>query len=258
MTRAVLEARGLDKRYGAVPAVRDISFTIGPGEILGFLGPNGAGKSTIVKMITGLIEPTRGSVLFGGEPIDQDLARYKRHVGYVPEQPDLYGFLTGWEYLDLVATLRGLDRNRFREKASAMLQGFTLYGSRDDLIGSYSKGMRQRIVVIAALMHDPTLLVLDEPFSGLDVTSALVLRQVIARLAQNGKAIFFSSPVLEQADRLCTHLAVLKRGAIVASGTLEEMRAGFGGLGLEEAFMQLTEQVDADRIAGEIVSAVAA
>jgi ABC-2 type transport system ATP-binding protein len=258
MNVPVLEGRSLEKRYGAVRAVRDISFSIGCGEILGMLGPNGSGKSTIVKMITGLLDPTRGAVLFAGEPIQADLARYKRNVGYVPEQPDLYGFLTGWEYLDLVATLRGIAAARFREKASAMLQGFTLYGNRDDLIASYSKGMRQRIVVIAALMHDPDLLVLDEPFSGLDVTSALVLRQVIARLAQAGKAVFFSSPVLEQADRLCTHLAVLKRGSIVASGSMEDMRAGAGGVDLEEAFLQLTEHVDADRIAAEITSAVAA
>jgi ABC-2 type transport system ATP-binding protein len=258
MIQPVLEARSLDKRYGAVPAVRDISFSIRPGEILGMLGPNGSGKSTCVKIITGLLDPTRGAVLFQGEPIHADLARYKRRLGYVPEQPDLYGFLTGWEYLDLVGTLRGLPPARFREKAAAMLQGFTLYGHRDDLISSYSKGMRQRIVVIAALIDDPALLVLDEPFSGLDVISALVLRQLIARLAQSGKAVLFSSPVLEQADRLCTHLAVLKRGSLVASGAMDDMRAGFGGLGLEEAFMQLTEQVDADRIAAEIASAVAA
>ena len=254
----VLEVRALEKKYGAVPAVRGVSLSIRPGEILGVLGPNGAGKSTIVKMVTGLLDPTRGAVLFQGEPIADDLAHYKRRMGYVPEQPDLYGFLTGWEYLDMVATLRGLDPARFREKAAAMLHGLTLYGSRDDLISGYSKGMRQRIVVIAALLHDPRLLFLDEPFSGLDVTSALILRQVFARLAQSGKAIFFSSPVLEQADRLCTHLAVLRKGAIVASGTMDEMRAGFGGLGLEDAFMQLTEQSDVDRVAGEIVSAVAA
>jgi|SRR5579883_2003572 len=254
----VLEARSLEKKYGAVPAVRGVSFSIRPGEILGVLGPNGAGKSTIVKMITGLLDPTRGTVLFEGEPIANDLTRYKRSIGYVPEQPDLYGFLTGWEYLEMVATLRGLDRIRFREKATAMLQGLTLYGSRDDLISGYSKGMRQRIVVIAALMHDPILLFLDEPFSGLDVTSAMVLRQVFARLAQSGKALFFSSPVLEQADRLCTHLTVLKKGAVVAEGAMDQMRTGFGGLGLEDAFMQLTEQSDVDRVAGEIVSAVAA
>jgi ABC-2 type transport system ATP-binding protein len=254
----VLEAQDLTKRYSATLAVKDISFTIHAGQILGVLGPNGSGKSTIVKMVTGLLDPTRGAVLFHGERIGLELSAFKSSLGYVPEQPDLYGFLTGWEYLDLVATLRGLDRRRFREKASAMLQGFTLYSSRDVPIGSYSKGMRQRIVLIAALMHDPELLVLDEPFSGLDVTSALVLRSVIARLAAEGTAVFFSSPVLEQVDRLCSHLVVLKRGAVVGHGSMEEMHAGFAGLGLEAGFMQLTEQVDADRIAQDIVSAVRA
>jgi len=176
----------------------------------------------------------------------------------VPEQPELYGFLTGWEYLDLVATLRRLDRRRFREKATAMLEGFTLYGARDTPIGSYSKGMRQRIVLIAALMHDPELLVLDEPLSGLDVTSALVMRRVIGMLAARGKAVFFSSPVLEQAEKLCSHLVVLKGGAVVASGSIGEVGAGFAGLGLEAGFMQLTEQVDADGIAQNIVSAAVA
>ena len=255
---AVLEARDLSKRYSALLAVKDINLSIRAGEILGVLGPNGAGKSTIVKMVTGLLEPTRGAVLFRGEPILQGLAQFKRHLGYVPEQPDLYSFLTGWEYLDLVATLRGLDRRTFREKAAAMLNSLTLYSNRDLPIGSYSKGMRQRIVLISALMHDPDLLVLDEPFSGLDVTSALVVRNVIAKLAGQGKAVFFSSPVLEQADKLCTHLVVLKKGAVVRSGSMEEMYAGFAGLSLEDGFMQLTEQVDADRIAQDIVEAVRA
>lgn len=252
----VLEARGLVKRYSAVTAVREVGFSVGRGEVLGVLGPNGAGKSTIVKMITGLIEPSRGAVLFHGKSIGEDLAGYKRRLGYVPEAPDLYGFLTGWEYLDLVATLRGIGRRQFREKASAMLQALTLYGSRDALIGSYSKGMRQRIVLISALMHDPEMLVLDEPFSGLDVTSALVIRGVIARLAAEGKAIVFSSPVLEQADRLCTHLVVLKRGTVAGAGAMEEMRSGFAGLGLEAGFLQLTEQADVDRVAQDFISAV--
>jgi ABC-2 type transport system ATP-binding protein len=258
MEPPVLEALGLCKRYSAVTAVRDITFSIRRGEILGVLGPNGSGKSTTVKMITGLLDPSRGAVLFRGQRIDADLTRFKQSLGYVPEQPDLYGFLTGWEYLELVATLRGLPRRSFREKAAAMLHGFTLYGSRDGLIGSYSKGMRQRIVLISALMHDPELLVLDEPFSGLDITSALVLRRVIARLAENGKAVLFSSPVLEQVDRLCTHLTVLKNGAVVGSGSMQEMHAGFGGVGLEQGFMQMTEQVDADAIATDIVAAVGA
>jgi ABC-2 type transport system ATP-binding protein len=252
----VLEACELSKRYGASPAVRDVSFAIGTGQILGVLGPNGSGKSTIVKMITGLLPASRGMVRFHGERIESDLARFKRSLGYVPEQPDLYGFLTGWEYLDLVATLRGFDRRRFREKASALLEGLTLYASRDVAINAYSKGMRQRIVLISALLHDPELLVLDEPFSGLDVTSVLVVRRVIARLAREGRAVFFSSPVLEQVDNLCSHLVLLKQGSVVASGAIGEVHARFNGLGLEAGFMQLTEQGDADRTAQQIVAAV--
>jgi ABC-2 type transport system ATP-binding protein len=258
MAPPILEAQTLAKRYGPVAAVQDVSFSIRPGEILGVLGPNGSGKTTIVKMITGLLDPSRGAVLFRGERIGGEMTAFKRSLGYVPEQPDLYSFLTGWEYLDLVATIRGLDRRRFTEKASVMLEGFTLYSHRDSPIGSYSKGMRQRIVLIAALMHDPGLLVLDEPFSGLDVTSALVLRRVIALLAAQGKAVFFSSPVLEQVDKLCSHLVLLKRGSVVASGPIGEVEASFAGLGLEAGFMQLTEQVDAGHIAQNIVSAVLA
>ena len=253
----VLEARGLEKRYGAVTAVRDIGFSIRAGEILGVLGPNGAGKSTIVKMITGMLDPTRGAVLFHGEPIDGSrLGNFKRSLGYVPEQPDLYGFLTGWEYLDLVATLRGLEPRRFADKAHTMLESFSLYPHRDTPIASYSKGMRQRIVLIAALIDDPELLVLDEPFSGLDVASGLVLRRLIAMLAGRGKAIFFSSPVLEQVEKLCSHLVVLKKGSVVAAGAMDEVSAGFSGLDLETGFMQLTEQVDADRMAQSILAAV--
>jgi ABC-2 type transport system ATP-binding protein len=258
MSEPILEARSLSKRYGAVTAVRDISFSIRPGETLGVLGPNGSGKSTIVKMITGLVDPSRGHVLSRGERIEVDPSRYKRSFGYVPEQPDLYGFLTGWEYLDLVATLREIPPRIFCDKAAAMLEGFSLYPHRDSPIASYSKGMRQRIVLIAALMHDPELLVLDEPFSGLDVTTALVTRLVIELLAAKGKAVFFSSPVLEQVEKMCTHLVVLKRGSVVAAGPIGEMQAGFAGQSLEEGFMQLTEQVDAGRIAADIAAAALA
>ena len=254
----LIEVRDLTKRYSAVTAVRQVSFSIRPGETLGVLGPNGAGKSTIVKTVTGLLDPTTGKILFRGTPIAEAMTEYKRRMGYVPEQPDLYGFLTGWEYLDMVATLRGMEARRFREKAAAMLEGFSLYPHRDALIAGYSKGMRQRIVLISAMLDDPDLLVLDEPFSGLDVASALVLRRVIGLLAAAGKGVFFSSPVLEQVDQLCSHLVLLKRGAVVAAGTMDEMRAGFAGLSLEAGFMQLTEQVDADRMAQQILSAVLA
>ncbi len=251
----ILAAARLTKHFGAFTAVRNVSFEIHPRQVLGVLGPNGAGKSTIVKMVTGLLDPSEGSVLFRGQPIGQDLIAFKNALGYIPEQPDLYGFLTGWEYLEMVATLRGLNRRLFREKASAMLQSLALYPSRDLPIGSYSKGMRQRIVLIAALMHNPELLILDEPFSGLDVTSVVVLRKVIELLAAQGKAILFSSPVLEQADRLCSHMIVLKRGSVAGAGSVEDLHTSFEGMGLEDGFMQLTEQLDVDASAQNIVAA---
>ncbi len=258
----VLEARSLTKRYDGFRAVRDVSFSIRPGELLGVVGPNGAGKSTIVRMLTGLTEPSAGNVLFRGRPIASDLGDYKRNLGYVPETPDLYGFLTGWEYLEMVATLRGLERHRFRRKAEAMLDALTLFPNRHNPIAGYSKGMRQRIVVISALLDNPAVLILDEPFSGLDVTSALVLRRLIGMLAAKGKAILFSSPVLEQVDQLCSHLLLLRRGSVVASGTMEEMRAGpegrAGELSLEARVMQLTEQVDAGEVAQNLLAAAMA
>jgi len=162
----------------------------------------------------------------------------------------------------MVATLRGLERHRFRRKAEAMLDGLTLFPHRHNPIAGYSKGMRQRIVVIAALLDDPALLILDEPFSGLDVTSALVLRRLIGMLAAAGKAVLFSSPVLEQVDQLCSHLLLLRRGEVVAAGTMEQMGAGpeglAGGLNLETRVMQLTEQADAGEIAKDLLAATMA
>ena len=253
-----LQARGLTKRYASLPAVRQVSFDIHGGEILGYLGPNGSGKSTTVKMLVGMLEPSAGQVLFNGANISDTMMEYKRRLGYVPEQPELYYFLTGWEYLELVATLRKMDARRFQSKAAALLEALSLYPHRNSLIGSYSKGMRQRIVLISALIHDPDVLILDEPFSGLDTTSALIVRKVIELLAGEGKAIFFSSPVLEVMEKLCTHLVILREGAVVVSGSMEELRANFAQKGFEEAFLQLSEHVDADQIARNIVSTVRA
>lgn len=256
MSAPCLEARRLTRVYAGIPAINDANFTIKPGEVLGFLGPNGSGKSTTVKMLTGLLEPSAGEVLYDGHSINDDIDAYKRRLGYVPEQAELYAFLTGWEYLELVATLRGLSRSQFEARAADLLESLTLFPHRHSLIGSYSKGMRQRIVLISALLHNPDILILDEPFSGLDVTTALVMRKVIKLLSEAGKLIFFSSPVLEVVEKLCTHVVLLKRGRVVASGPVGNLDGGFGRLDLETAFLQLTEQVDADSIAEHIVATV--
>jgi len=252
----VLEAHHLTKSYAGIPAVCDVSFAIRPGDILGYLGPNGSGKSTTVKMLTGLLEPSSGQVLYRGENINTDLVAYKARLGYAPEEANLYTFLTGWEYLDLVGTLREMSPARLKEKAESMLHDFAMFPHRHSPISSYSKGMRQRIMLIAALMHDPEVLILDEPFSGLDITMALIFRHVVNLLAQSGRAIFFCSPVLEVVEKVCTHLVLLRKGSVVAYGAIDEIRAKGLAPALEETFLQLTEHVDADTLAANIVAAV--
>src|SRR5437764_6759356 len=185
----MLEARELTKSYASLPAVKDVSFCLEPGQVLGCLGPNGSGKSTTVKMLTGLLQPTRGKVLFHGEDIHKDLVGFRRCLGYVPEEANLYPYLSGREYLEIVGILRNIERPRLEKRIDGLLELFAMYAHRHGVIASYSKGMRQRILLIAALLDNPPILIFDEPLSGLDVTTALVLKTLIRTLGQHGKAI---------------------------------------------------------------------
>lgn len=253
----MLEARRLTKTYSSVPAVDDVSFTIAPGQILGYLGPNGSGKSTTVKMLTGLLEPTRGSVWFDGEDIQRDLAAYKARLGYLPEEPNLYPHLTGREYLDLVGSLRSLPDRKVRRKSDALLDLFSLSAHKDAAIGSYSKGMRQKILIIASLLHNPDLLILDEPLSGLDVTSVLMFRKLIQILGAQGKVIFYCSHVLEVVEKLCTHVLILRKGKVVGYGLVSEIRDQARAT-LEDTFSHLVDEQDAGRLALDIADVIAA
>jgi len=254
----MLEAKCLTKCYASIPAVSDVSFTIRRGEILGYLGPNGSGKSTTVKMLTGLLEPTRGHVLFAGADIKNDLTGYKRRLGYVPEEAALYPYLTGWEYLDFIGTLRGMGHNRVRSRVEALLDLFSLYPHRHAPIASYSKGMRQRVLVIAALMHDPEVLIFDEPLSGLDVSSAMVFRKLVKSLGEQGKVIFYCSHVLEVVEKICSHVLILDKGKLVAHGSVNEIRGMTGLATLEDSFSRLVEEQDAEKIAHDIVEVMSA
>jgi ABC-2 type transport system ATP-binding protein len=253
-----LEARNLVKCYTAVPAVNDVTFCLNPGEVLGCLGPNGSGKSTTVRMLTGLIEPTRGEVLAGGANIQRDLVKYREHLGYVPEEPELYPFLSGWEYLELVGTLRGLPRAALEKKIDAMLELFSLLPARHAAIGSYSKGMRQRILLIAALLHDPDLFIFDEPLSGLDVTSALIVKNLIKSLGEQGKAVFYCSHVLEVVEKVCSHVMILRKGKVLAYAATSELQKTVGQSSLESAFVHLVEERDAVRTARDIIDVMRA
>lgn len=254
----ICSAHSLHKTYGVKKAVEDVSFEIREGQVLGVLGPNGAGKSTVVRMITGLLEPTRGQVLFRGAPIAEQYEAFRKAMGYVPEQADVYGFLSGWEYLELICSLRGLDRRIFRRRGLALFEAFRLTDARNQTMCGYSKGMRQRVALMSALIHNPAFLVLDEPFSGLDVTSGLILRKLIRILAERGRAIFFSSPSLEHLEQVSTSFLLLRSGSVAASGSLEEIGSLNGGTTLAENFQFLAESVDPDQVAAHIADVTTA
>ena len=253
----MLEARGLTKLYSGVPAVKNVSFQVKPGEILGYLGPNGSGKTTTVSMVIGLLEPTRGSVLFEGHDIGRDPVAYRRRVGYVPEEPNLYPFLSGREYLQLAGRLRELPARLLDARIEGLLELFGLSRDAEQSIGSYSKGMRQKILISAALLHDPDVLIFDEPLSGLDVTTALVFRHLVRALADRGKIILYSSHVLEVVEKLCSKVIVLYKGQVVADDSVERLRDVMALASLEEVFSQLVEQRDPEGTARDIVAVIA-
>ena len=255
----MLEARQLTKRYRSIPAVKDVSFTLQPGEILGYVGPNGSGKSTTVKMLTGLLQPTAGHIFFRGADVRQDLNGYKKRMGYVPEEPYLYTHLSGMEYLTLVGRLRGMEATALRRKVEELLTLFDLRQDRHSPMTGYSKGMRQKVLISAALLNDPELIILDEPFSGLDVNAAILFRELLGALAARGRMILFSSHVLEVVEKLCSRVVILYRGSVVAQDTVENLRRMKPSLpSLVEVFSQLTMQEDFGAKAREIVRVVSA
>jgi len=252
----VLEVRHVSKLYSAAPAVDDVSFVARAGEITGYLGANGSGKSTTMKIITGLIAPSSGEVLFDGRVIAEDLMGFRRRMGYVPEEPHLYTHLSGVEYLVMVGELRDMNSRVAKERIHGLLRLFGLYGDRDVPISSYSKGMRQKVLLSAALMHNPELVLLDEPFSGLDVGSSLILRSLIEELAKRGKVVLFSSHELETVERISSHIVILHRGRIVADDSIERLRELMDVPTLEEIFSQLAVEQDAGAVSREIVDLI--
>jgi ABC-2 type transport system ATP-binding protein len=252
----MLEVRQLTKLYTGIPAVDHVSFTIRPGEILGYLGPNGAGKSTTVKMLIGLIEPSSGHIEFHGQDIRRDLKAYLRRIGYVPEEAHLYPHLSGREYLQLVGRLRGIVRPKLEPKMDELLRLIGLWGDRHSPLASYSKGMRQKILLMAALLHDPELLILDEPFSGLDVNTSMILRGLLDSLAERGKMVLYSSHVLEVVEKVCNTVLILRKGQVVAHDSVAHLRELMEKSSLEGVFAQLTQPEDTNAIAHKILDVV--
>ena len=252
----MLELQNASKLFNAIPAVDNVSFQARAGEITGYLGPNGSGKSTTMKLITGLLQVTSGSILFDGEPIETNLNAYKQRIGYVPEEPHLYGHLSALEYLVMVGQLRNLPANATAHRIEGLLRRFSMHPYRHVPISAYSKGMRQKVLLSAALLHNPDLLLLDEPFSGLDVGTGLMLRSLIQELAARGKVVLFSSHELETVERVCRHVVILHRGKIVADDSIERLRTIMAEQTLEGIFQQLAVEQDTTAISREIADLI--
>ncbi len=237
----LIETRHLVKRYGDKCAVNDVSLSVHGGEIFGFLGPNGAGKTTTIKMIVGLLHPTTGAVQVGGYDVQAQPLKAKAACGYVPDEPNLYPKLSASELLRFVGDLYEMDRPQVERRIDELLRLFDLADARDDLIDSYSHGMRQKTALAAALMHDPQVLVLDEPTVGLDPKSARLIKDLLRQMADRGTAVFLSTHILEIAERMCDRIGIINKGELVAAGTMGELRTlSKDAANLEDIFLGLT------------------
>jgi ABC-2 type transport system ATP-binding protein len=258
-----LTTSALTRRFGEFTAVQDVNLTVNAGQFFGFLGPNGAGKSTTIKMLTGLLAPSSGSIEILGMDTNAHTQEVKRLIGVVPEGLALFGRLTGAEYLRFVGSMYGLDRKTTGERTAELLDFMDLAGEPKKLITDYSHGMQKKIALAAAVIHGPKVLFLDEPFEGVDAIAAGTLKAMLQGMIARGATIFLTSHVLEIVERLCSHIAIIDKGRLIANGSLEELRAGIptvaldgnGGrdytrkLTLEEIFIQVVGQKNASDIA---------
>lgn len=238
----VLHLEGVFRNYGRFEAVRPLDLEVRPGEIFGFLGPNGAGKTTTIRMIAGVLEPSGGRITIGGHDREREPISARRCVGYIPDRPYLYEKLTGGEFLRFVAALWGMEGDALEARIDRFLALFALSEWKDERIENYSHGMRQKLLISSAFIHDPLLVVVDEPMVGLDPRSARILKELLRTYAAAGGSVFLSTHTLEVAEALCDRIAILERGRILALGTMEELRgaAEGGGGKLEEIFLRLT------------------
>ncbi len=249
----MLELKGITKKYNVFPAVDNVSFCIEPGEILGYLGPNGAGKTTTIKMLTGLLEPTSGDIFYQGKKIKNDMVEYKKKIGYVPEEPDIYPHLSAFDYLLMVGRLRQIPDKELKEKIERFMELFKLSLEMQSSISSYSKGMVQKVLLSAAFLHDPDILLLDEPLSGLDVETSLVIKGLVKQLSKEGKIIFYCSHILEVVEKVCSRVIIIHKGIILTDDLVENLRHLMKVPSLEEIFSQLVIQEDTEKISREIV-----
>lgn len=237
----MIEIKHVTKTFGSKKAVDDLDLTIPTGEIIGFIGPNGAGKTTTIKMMTGVLNPDKGDILINGKSIQKEPLEAKRQFGLVPDNPDMFLRLKGIEYLNFMGDIYDVDAQQRQQRIETMAEIFEIKDVLNDKILSYSHGMRQKIIIMGALINDPEVWILDEPMTGLDPQSSFHLKQMMREHANKGKTVFFSTHVLEVAEKLCDKIAIIAHGKMIYYGTLEELRAQHGEQSLEELFLEVTE-----------------
>jgi ABC-2 type transport system ATP-binding protein len=249
MVTAAISTHGLSRNFGALTAVDNVTFSVAPGQFFGFLGPNGAGKSTTIKMLTGLLEPTSGTIEILGQPFTASALDLKRQIGVVPEGMALMGRLTATEYLHFVGRMYGLDKETTLRRTTELLDFMQLSGETRKLVTDFSHGMQKKLALAAAVIHGPKVLFLDEPFEGVDAIAAGMLKSMLTGMINRGATIFLTTHVLEIVERLCSHVAIISKGRLVANGSLEDLRAGVAStlpgaeqeqrLTLEEIFLSI-------------------
>ena len=237
----MLHIENITKRYGDKAAVDHLTLSIAPGEICGFIGHNGAGKTTTIKICCGILQPDEGRVLVNGTCVQDDPIACKRVIAYIPDNPDLYEYMSGIQYLNFIADIFAVPKAEREARIRRYADAFELTGDLAQPVSAYSHGMKQKLAIISALLHDPKLIIMDEPFVGLDPKAAHLLKQLMREHCDKGGAIFFSTHVLEVAEKLCDRVAIIRGGKLVTAGTMEEVR---GDSSLEDMFLELEEVAD--------------
>jgi ABC-2 type transport system ATP-binding protein len=234
------------KQYGSAWAVKNLNLTVPKGELFGFIGPNGAGKTTTIRVMAGLIAPTEGTVFIDGVPLAQAPERAKKKIGLIPDRPYLYEKLTGMEFLEFTADLYGVPPDQLQQRAATYLDLFSLTERADELIEAYSHGMKQRLIMAAALLHEPPLIIVDEPMVGLDPRGIKMVRELFQRLTRNGTTIFMSTHTLALAEKVCNRIGIINKGHLIATGTMDDLKLSSGVVDtdLEKVFFQLTQEAD--------------
>lgn len=252
----IIQIKGLKKYYGSKEVLKGINLDVNKGEIIGYIGPNGAGKSTTVKIILGLVEGYSGEVVLFGQDIKDSNGEYKKRIGYVPEVAELYDSLTAKEYLLFIAQLYGLDIDSAYEKVKVLMELLGIVEYINTRLSSYSKGMKQKVLLISSLLHNPDILFLDEPLSGLDANSVMIIKELLAMLAASGKTIFYSSHIMEVVEKISNRIILVKDGMVVADGTFEELKESSNEGSLEDIFNELTGFNEHKQIAEKITSVI--